>query len=169
MMHDSIASPRSRWHTAGLWAIGLGLLANALVMWSSRSSSAQYPLDLTLDQKAFAQPNPAAPLGARGILMMPAQLGPDTFGLYLLDLDAGNIVVYKALPNKDRFHLMAARNFRNDRLLEDFNNDSLTPKEVQKLIQQQKQRETLEGKGETPPVVPPETTPPFEIPTPPQP
>jgi hypothetical protein len=87
------------------------------------------------------------------------QYPSDSFGLYLLDLDAGNIVVYKALPDNNRFHLMAARNFRNDRFLEDFNNDSPTPKEVQKLIQQQRQRQDLGGETPAPGATPPTITP----------
>jgi hypothetical protein len=143
------------------------------MVWN-RPGAGQYPSDFTFDQVAKGQPipgmggGPGAPagaepmVGARGIYVMPAQLGVNSFGLYLLDLDAGNIVVYKALPDSNRFHLMAARNFRNDRFLEDFNNDSPTPKEVQKLIQQQRQRQDLGG--ETPAAAPTPAVPPTFIP-----
>jgi len=158
---------RSRWQTAALFCVGAGLLANALAMLWTHAAPGQYPADITFTRTAGAQPLPGMgggpgapePISARGISMMPAQLGPDSYGLYLLDLDAGNIVVYKAIPSTNRLHLMAARNFRNDRFLEDFNSDSPTPKEVQKLIQQQRQRQDLEGKPVDPPIVPPTPAP----------
>jgi hypothetical protein len=78
--------------------------------------------------------------------MMPSQLGPNTWGLYLMDVEAGTICVYKANPENSRFRLMAVRYFRNDRFLNDFNNDSPTPREVLKQVEQQRQREQIEGK-----------------------
>jgi len=152
---------RSRWRTAALFVVGAGLLANAAALLWPRAGG-QYPTDFSFSQIAMAQPMPGTPnagvAGARGLFAMPAQLGPNTYGLYLLDLDAGNIVVYRVNADKDRFHLMAARNFRNDRFLEDLNNDSPTPKEIQKLIQQQRQREALGG-GDAPPETPPAVSP----------
>jgi hypothetical protein len=81
--------------------------------------------------------------------MMPAQLGPNSYGLYLMDVDAGTICVYKALPDNNHFRLMAARSFKYDRFLEDFNTE-IRPKEVQKLIEDQKQRLELGSKDDQP-------------------
>ena len=136
-----------------MWCIGLGLLANAAVLLWTRSPSS-FP-DISLDTKAYAQlaATPADRLlGARGMFMMPAQLGPNTWGLYLMDVDSQTICVYRALPESSRFRLMAARSFKSDRFLEDFNNDEPTPREIQKEVEQQRQRQQLEGKKEeTPP------------------
>ncbi len=129
-----------------LWFVGLGLLANAAMMLFSHFSPAGVP-EFKLDQSAFGQALPNERMvGARGLYMMPAQLGPNTWGVYLMDADSQTITVYRAIPDTSRFRLMAARSFRNDRFLEDVNNDTPTPKEVQKLVEAQRQREALEEK-----------------------
>jgi len=147
------SAPRSGTNKA-LWLIGIGLLLNAGVL-LLRGQGAP---DIVLDRAAMAQVQPTGgagpgglsgqPLGARGIFMMPAQLGPTTFGLYLMDVDSGTISVYRSNPdgNGRRFALMAARSFKYDRFLEDFNNDSPRPKDVQKLVEDQAQRIGLQGK-----------------------
>jgi hypothetical protein len=129
-----------------LWCVGLGLLANAAMMAFAHFSPAAVP-EFKLDQSAFAQSTPnERMLGARGLYMMPAQLGPTTYGVYLMDVDSQTITVYRAMPDSSRFRLMAARSFRNDRFLEDVNNETPTPKDVQKLVEAQRQRDALEGK-----------------------
>jgi hypothetical protein len=117
-------------------------------------SRGQVP-DIVLDRAALAQSTPASGqlLGARGIYMMPAQLGNNAWGLYLMDVDAGTICVYKTSPENSHFRLMAARSFKYDRLLEDFNNEPLRPKDVQKLIDDQRQRTDLRQKDDQPTVV----------------
>jgi hypothetical protein len=141
-------APRKPFNVA-LWLVGIGLLANAAILLTRD----RFP-DITLDRAALAQATPATgqPLGARGIYMMPAQLGPMTSGLYLMDVDSGTICVYKALPESNRFTLMAARSFKYDRFLEDFNNDKPRPKDVQKLIEAQRLREDLTSKDDLPTV-----------------
>jgi len=130
-----------------LWLIGVALLANAGVMLFSHRSVPE----LILSNPAQAQD--ATPmLGARGIYMMPAQLGPNTFGLYLMDVDSSTLCVYKANPDTSHFRLMAARSFKYDRFLEDFNNDPLTPKDVQKIVEKQRARTDLKGKDDQPTV-----------------
>jgi hypothetical protein len=136
--------------SAVLWLIALGLLANAAVL----ATRGRAP-DITFDRAALAQATPSQTgqlLGARGIYMMPAQLGPMTFGLYLMDVDSGTICVYRAQPDGNRFTLMASRSFKYDRFLEDFNNDKPRPKDVQNLIEAQKQRDDLRSKDDQPTV-----------------
>ncbi len=148
------------WGNKALWCVGLGLLANAAALVYSRAAGGG---DLGIDAQAMAQMVNAPSdrmLGAKGIYMMPAQLGPTSWGVYLLDVDAGTICVYRANPDTLRFRLMAVRDFRYDRYLNDFNNEGLTPKDVQKLVNQQRQREQLEGKtGDKAPDGPPATAP----------
>ena len=145
----SSLTPRRR-GSAALWLIGIGLLANAAVMLVGRG---QTP-DIILDRSAIAQATPAQGpmLGARGIYMMPAQLGPNAWGLYLMDVDSGTICVYKASPESSHFRLMASRSFKYDRFLEDLNNEPLRPKEVQKIVEAQQQRKDLIQKDESPTV-----------------
>lgn len=137
---------RSGLANKALWCVGLGLLANAAAMLVTHLTQSGIP-EFKLSQTAFAQAAPSdRMLGARGLYMMPAQLGPGTWGVYLMDVDSQTITVYRAAPDSSRFKLMAARSFRNDRFLEDVNNDTPTPKEVQKLVESQRQRDALEGK-----------------------
>ena len=129
-----------------LWLIGVGLLANAAVMLFAKG---QAP-DLVLDRTALAQaaPQPGQLLGARGIYMMPAQLGVNSWGVYLMDVDSQTLCVYKATPETSHFRLMASRSFKYDRFLEDLNNETLRPKEVQKIVEAQQQRKDLLQKDE---------------------
>jgi hypothetical protein len=143
----------------GMWLIGFGLLANAAVMLLKPHS--RFPDEITFDTKAYAQSGgggAGAPVGpainTRGIYMMPAQLGVNTWGVYLLDLDSSTIVVYRALPEANRFKLMAARSWKSDRFLEDFNNDAPTPKDVARLVEIQRQRMELKAQ-DTQPANPP--------------
>lgn len=117
----------------------------------NHSNPSPFP-DLSLDAKAYAQLASGAPadrmLGARGLYMMPAQLGSITWGLYLMDVDSQTLCVYRVNPETSRFRLMAARSFKYDRFLEDLNNDTPTPAEVQRQVELQRHREQLEGKKE---------------------
>ncbi len=137
--------------TKALCLVGLGLFVNAGVSLYTHGTGAG--LDISLDRAAFAQalntPAPQQLLGARGIYMMPAQLGPQSYGLYLMDVDSSTICVYKALPDTagGRLHFMAARSFKNDRFMEDYNNDALSPADVAKLVKAQRERQDLQAKN----------------------
>jgi len=155
---------RGRLLTAALWCIGIGLLANAAAMVYTARAERGYPTELTVVGQAQAQvpamPGaggpPNAMLGARGIYMAPAQLSPTTFGMYLLDLDSSTVCVYRVEANS-RFRLIAARSFRHDRFVEDFNNEKPTPKEIQEWVEKQKQRNELKAETDRPTA--PETAP----------
>jgi hypothetical protein len=137
----------------GLWIVGLGLLANAGVMLYAQIAG-RAP-DILLDRAAFAQSVPGStgqPLGARGLYMMPAQLGANAWGVYLMDVDSQTICVYRATPETNRFRLMAARSFKSDRFLEDYDNEGLLPKDVQKMVSNQRQRQNLENQTGQPTV-----------------
>ena len=148
----TVPAARRSFGGKALWLVGIGLLANAAAMYFRGQNGAE----IILDQKAVAQAQVASPagqpLGARGIFMMPAQLGPNTYGLYLMDVDSGTICVYRANPDNSHFRLMASRSFKYDRFLEDFNNEPLRPREVQKLVEDQQQRKTLQDKDSVPTV-----------------
>jgi hypothetical protein len=135
--------------TKALWCIGLGLLAHAGVMVYTHTSSRELGLTLPAYGQGLGMAGalPAERMvGAKGIFLMPAQLGPNHYGAYLMDVDAGTITVYVAKPETSRLRLMAVRSFRYDRYLEDFNGEAPTPNDVRKLVAQQKAREELEGK-----------------------
>ena len=132
-----------------LYLIALALLANAAVLFFTRSGS---------ENIAFAQALPGASgstmLGARGLYLTPAQLGPNAFGAMLLDLDSSTITVYRYVAERNRFVLAAARSFKHDRFLEDYNNEGLKPAEVQKLVEEQRIRTKHKSTDDQPTVDP---------------
>src|SRR5689334_15247359 len=85
---------------------------------------------------AYAQMQPAIAGGA-GVFVMPAQLSKDAFGCYLLDVDAQTLAVYQFLPAEKQLRLAAARTFKYDRKLGDFNTSLPSPMEVKELLEKQ--------------------------------
>jgi hypothetical protein len=77
--------------------------------------------------------------GGAGVFIVPAQFAPNTFGCYLMDIDAQTLCAYQFFPADKQLRLIAARNFRWDRRLTEFNTDLPTPKEVQQMIEQAQQ------------------------------
>jgi len=148
-MSQDVHSPSRRMRSSGaLWLVGIGLLANAAVMLLRGHAP-----DLVFDSTAFGQatPAPGGQLGARGIYMTPAQLGPNAFGLFLMDVDSGTICVYR-MTEANHFRFVASRSYKNDRFLEDYNNEGLSPKETQALVEQQRKRVELQQKDNQPTV-----------------
>jgi hypothetical protein len=133
--------------TLALWFIGLGLLLNAAVF-AFKQPPGEFP-DV-LSAKAYGDAPVESRLGARGIYMMPGQLGSGIFGLYIMDIDAGNVAVYRVDTENSRFHLMSVRHFIDDCYLTDFNNGSPSPADVRKLVEQQRQRDAGKDKTESP-------------------
>lgn len=132
-----------------LWLIGIGLCANALILLHGHllGQSAEFKFNAA----AFAQSAPppgGSMLGARGFYMMPAQLGPNTFGVYLMDVDSSTICVYKVSPDSSKIKLMATRSFQNDRFIPDFNNEKPLPREVQQMVEDQRKRQDLHQKDD---------------------
>jgi len=84
--------------------------------------------------------------GTPMVFAVAGKVTPETYGLYLVDLEHGNICVYQYLPANRRIRLMAARTFVFDRQLEDFNNESPTPREVKKLVEQQRSLRATKAK-----------------------
>lgn len=90
--------------------------------------------------EAFAAPAPQPIAGGSGIYLMPGQLSVNTWGCYVMDVDAQTLCAYRWFEGDKKLRLVAARNFRNDRRLHNFNTDHPTPAEVEKLL-------TLETSG----------------------
>lgn len=109
----------------GIYAVVALMAANLIVMLSGgRSPSAVY-----------AQPQPAIAGGA-GVFVMPAQIGQNMWGCYLLDVDAGTLCVYQYFPGAKQLQLLSARNYKFDRRLENFNT-SPSPAEIEELVKKQ--------------------------------
>lgn len=80
---------------------------------------------------AFAQNQPPIAGGA-GVFVMPCQLSLNTWGCYLLDVDAQTLAVYQYQEKQLKF--LAARNVRWDRRLTNYNTTP-SPREVQELVE----------------------------------
>jgi len=85
---------------------------------------------------AMAQ-NQAPIAGGAGVFVMPAQLSQNTWGCYLLDVDAQTLAAYQFFPGEKMLRLSAARNFRFDRRLGNFNTLP-SPNEVADLVEKER-------------------------------
>ncbi len=86
---------------------------------------------------AYGQNQPPIAGGA-GVFMMPAQFSANTWGCYLMDVDAQTLCAYQYYPGDKQLKLAAARNFRFDRRLSNFNTVP-SPQEIQDLVQREQQ------------------------------
>lgn len=87
-------------------------------------------------QTAFADGQVA---GARGIYAFIGPLDKNRTGLWMMDVDAGNVWVYEYMPVTRRLRLAAARSFVYDRYLEDYNCESPTIDDIRLLLDRQRQ------------------------------
>src|SRR5688572_22515368 len=96
-------------------------------------SGGRMPSVLPAAFAAAQAPQPIA--GGSGIYLMPGQFTSNSWGCYVMDVDAQTLCAYKWFEGEKKLRLVAARSFRNDRRLHDFNTDSPTPAEVAKLLE----------------------------------
>jgi hypothetical protein len=99
---------------------------------------------------AYGQNTPPIAGGA-GVFIMPGQLSSTTWGVYLLDVDSQTLGVYSYAPGQRQLQLLAARTYRHDRRLSNFNTSAPTPEEVRELVEREARRLT--------PPAPPATNP----------
>jgi hypothetical protein len=110
--------------------INAALLAGVLLALLSRDSAPQ------LLPAAFAQ-NQQPIAGGAGLFMMPAQFSTNTWGCYLMDVDQQTLSAYQYLPGEHQLRLVAARNFRYDRRLGNYNTGNPSPAEVKDLVEKE--------------------------------
>jgi hypothetical protein len=110
--------------------VNAALLAAILLVLMSRDSSP------TLLAPAMGQQQPAIAGGA-GFFVVPAQFSTTTWGCYLMDVDQQNLCAYQYVPGERQLRLVAARNFRYDRRLGNFNTGGPTPAEVKDLVEKE--------------------------------
>ncbi len=109
-----------------------GLLACILVALLARGSSGP-----VLTAPAMADQGQIG--GGGGVYLMPGQIAPNVFGVYMLDIDAQTLMVYQYAPGEHQLSLKAARSYRHDRRLQNFNTGSPTPAEVKELLEREQQ------------------------------
>jgi len=113
---------------APLWLIGIALAILAAGMFV-RSDQPVLPA-------ALAQATRQA--GARGVFAFSGQLSENSYGLFLVDVDAGTIWCYEYLEGKKKFRLAGARSWLFDRYLEDQDFLGPSPDEVEQMVEQQR-------------------------------
>jgi hypothetical protein len=86
---------------------------------------------------ALAQNQQAAIGGGAGVFIVPAQFSETSYGCYIMDVDAQTVCAYQYFGKQLR--LVAARHFRWDRRLHQFNSENPTPDDVRKMIEREEQ------------------------------
>ncbi|MCD4823415.1 MAG: hypothetical protein K8S55_02315 [Phycisphaerae bacterium] len=80
--------------------------------------------------------------GKDDVFVVAGQISRETYGLYLVDYKNSTICIYQYLPKTRKLRLMAARTYRFDVQLDEYNADNPLPREVKKLVQQQRRLRT---------------------------
>ena len=81
---------------------------------------------------------PQANNSAGNIVVVPVQLGRDSYGIAMVDQLEQRIWVYELNSRggtHNRLRLLAARNFKYDRLLDDYNTGEPKPEQVKKILE----------------------------------
>lgn len=128
-VNDRPSKPSGRNPVAtALWA-NAALLAVIAVLLMNRGGSPSFL------PAAYGQ-NQAPIAGGAGVFVMPAQMQTNVWGAYLLDVDNKTICAYQFYPGEKKLRLTAARSYRYDTKLENFNTD-IPPREVKALLDRQ--------------------------------
>jgi len=131
-----------------LWAnaVGLSIVGLALFSRASSKNAIDFP-----DFAARAMAQNQLPIGGgAGVFLVPAQFSSTTFGCYIMDADAQTLCAYWYEPPAHQLHLVAARNFRFDRRLGNYNT---TPAPMEVKAQVDKEQADVRG-AETRPAPP---------------
>jgi len=86
---------------------------------------------------AYGQNGQAAIGGGAGVFVVPAQFGSNFYGCYIMDVDAQTICAYQMFPGEHNFRLIAARSFKYDRRLNNYNTATPSPLEVKALVEKE--------------------------------
>ena len=85
--------------------------------------------------------------GGAGLFIVPGQFSSNIWGLYLMDVDQQTICAYTITGSPPQLKLIAARNFRYDRRLSNYNVGGLTPAEVKDMIEKEQNSNRVTGSG----------------------
>jgi len=102
-----------------------------------------------LSNLALGQPI-AAEAGSGGVFAFSAELSNGVYGVYMVDMDSQTIWCYEYRGAKKCLRLAAARSFKYDRYLENYNVCDVPPEVVQKMIQDQRAYKLRSSEGEKP-------------------
>ncbi len=93
---------------------------------------------INTDKVAMGQFTRGASAG--GIMAFTGQIGKDTYGIIMIDVDAGTLWVYQ-YRRTGQLKLVAARSWVYDRYLEEYNCAPPTPSEVAQIVADKQQVE----------------------------
>jgi hypothetical protein len=96
---------------------------------------------LRLDERLLpaATAEPVAQAGARGVFAFSGQLCNDSYGIFMVDVDAMTIWGYEYLCGSKKLRLVGNRSWMYDRYLEDNNFEGPTPEQVKQLVEQERE------------------------------
>lgn len=118
--------PRNLPLLIALWANAAVFAVIAFAMLTRPGLPSMLPLASAQNQPPIA--------GGAGVFIMPAQFSSNTWGVYLLDVDSQTLAAYQYLPGPRQLQLVAARTYRYDRGLQNFNTAAPSPREVEELL-----------------------------------
>ena len=117
--------------------VNAALLLAILVALASRGGSPSFlPAAFAAEGQAIA--------GGGHLYLMPGQMSINTFGCYVMDTDNQTLCAYQFYPGEKELRLVAARNFRHDRRLGNFNTVP-DPRDVEKWVEIERGRGRLPG------------------------
>ena len=105
------------------------LLAAVLIVLLTRNDAPH------LVSPAYGQ-NQVPIAGGAGLFVMPAQFSSTTWGCYVMDVDSQTLCAYQFVPGEKYLRFIAARNFKFDRQLRNFNTEP-SPLEVKELVEKE--------------------------------
>lgn len=105
-------------------------------------------------QSAMAQA--IRPTTTGGIMAFTGQIDKNTYGIMMIDVDAGTLWVYQYRERGNQLKLLAARNWLFDRYLEEYNSGQPAPSEIAQLIANQQKGPFVTTTAPVPEVVSPE-------------
>lgn len=100
---------------------------------------------------AVAQAPAAQQAAGGGVFAVSAQITSGTYGIYLVDPANGTMALYEWLPSprQPKLRLLAARNYRFDLQLDEYNTEP-SPREIQDLVSQARRLSGTVTTGEAP-------------------
>src|SRR5205085_12104143 len=132
-----------------LW-VNAVLLAGILVALLARRGGAS-PLEAAAFAQDAARPLTPPIAGGGGVFLMPGQLSPNLFGVWMMDIDKQTVWAYALRDSPPKLYLVAARSYVNDRNLKRFNLLPPTPDDVGSMLEKERDNARVVATQPAPP------------------
>ena len=137
MMRPRPRNFRRRHPVAVALYVNAAFLLAVLAVLLTRDGSPRF-IPVALGQATPTAQQPSAPIaGGAGLFLMPAQMSENVWGCYIMDVDQQTLCAYSVTGNPPQLKLMAARDFRFDRRLKNYNTSHPQPLEVKNLVEKE--------------------------------